>query len=172
LSRALPLATALVLLGLAVLATAASATRTDRVYRTRVTTGTVITTYNGRWGRQLVVERHGQKLSLFEFSRDSPGKSACYGKCSRTWRPLIDRGKIVVRGRGIAKKYLTTFTRRDGSRQIAYFGQPLYRCYKNTKTGQDDGMNEYEFGGSWGLMAAQGGAVPPDAYGGRPPPKC
>lgn len=172
LARALLKAAAVGLLGLAGTATAVTAIRARRPHRTRSTAKTVVTAYKGRWGSQLAVELKGQKLSLFEFTKDAPGKSACYGRCAKKWYPLIDRGKIVVRGRGVSRKHLATFRRRDGSLQIEYWGQPLYRCYKNKKTGQDDGMNEWEFGGSWGLVGAAGSPVPPDAYGPPPPPNC
>lgn len=66
-----------------------------------------------------------RSLSLFEFTRDSAGKSTCNRKCSKTWYPLIANGNIVIRSRGIYKKQLTTFKRRDGSRQIEYWGHPL-----------------------------------------------
>lgn len=163
------------LLGLAVLATNAAAIHSHPAHgspQAHTAGEVVLASYKGRWGRQLVVEMNGQKLSLFVFSKDSPGKSTCYGKCSKIWYPLLDHGRIVTEGRGVRRQALKTFKRRDGSLQIEDYGQPLYRCYRNTKTGQDDGTNEYAFGGSWGLEGAAGGPVPPDAYGGKPPPNC
>jgi len=85
---------------------------------------------------------------------------------------LLDHGRIVVRGKHIKEGQLKTFKRRDGSLQIEYYGQPLYRCKRDTRTGQDDGTNEYAFGGAWGLEAAPGGPFPPDAYGPPRPPNC
>ena len=164
------------LLGLAVLATTAVATgahRGHRRHRTRATPKTVLTAYKGGWGIQLVVVQKGQKLALFNFSSDSPGKSACYGKCRKVWYPLIDHGQIVVKSSRIKRKQLKTFKRRDGSLQIEYYGQPLYRCHENTKTGQRDGANTYQFGGSWGLIGIQGSTLQPGNYGGgKPPPPC
>lgn len=171
-SRAL-LATASVgLLGLAVLTTAATATgthsagRSHRVHRGRASSSTVLTTYKGKRGSQLVVVQNGQKLSLFSFQSDSSGHSACNGKCAKTWYPLIKHGTVSFQGSGIAKSQIKSFKRKDGSIQIEYYGQPLYRCHKDTKTGQIYGADSYQFGGSWGVMGAQGSPLPPSGYGG------
>lgn len=170
--RALPVAAAVGLLGTAGLATAATATsahRAHRVNRTRATSQTVLTSYKGKRGKQLVVVQNGQKLSLYSFSKDATlgaGKSGCYGKCSKVWYPLIDHGNIAVQGSGINKKQIKTFKRTDGSLQVEYYGQPLYRCHKNLKTGQIYGADSYQFGGSWGVMGAQGSPLPPAGYGG------
>jgi predicted lipoprotein with Yx(FWY)xxD motif len=164
-------------LGLAGLASTAAATRAHgvhRIHRTRGTTKTLLTSYGGKWGRQLVVEMKGQKLSLFSFSRDSAGKSACYGKCSKTWYPLIDHGHLVVaKGSHINTRKVKTFRRKNGSRQVEYYGQPLYRCHKDTKTGELSGADSYQFKGSWGLMGAQGSPLTRPGYGGgKPIPGC
>jgi predicted lipoprotein with Yx(FWY)xxD motif len=166
------------LLALAGLATAAAATgthRRHRVHRTRASTQTVLTTYSGKRGKQLVVVQKGQKLALYDFSKDKMGsnKSTCYGTCSKTWYPLIKHGTISFQGSGIKQSQIKTFRRTDGSIQVEYYGQPLYRCHKNTRSGQIYGTDSYQFGGSWGLMGAQGSALAAPGYGGgKPVPPC
>jgi predicted lipoprotein with Yx(FWY)xxD motif len=170
------------ILALSGIATAAAASQSHRshhhrtTHRTRAATNTVLSVdAKGKWGHQLVVVQNGQKLALFNFSKDVPGsgKSTCNGKCAKTWYPLIKHGTIKVGNPSINKKQIKTFKRSDGSIQIEYYGQPLYRCRKNTKSGQIYGANSYEFGGSWGLMGAGGGALQPGGYGGgKPPPGC
>lgn len=164
-SRALLVAASVGLLSLAALSTTATA-RATRVHDSRTTTNTVLTSYKGKRGSQLVVVQNGQKLSLYSFSKDSPNHSACNGTCAKTWYPLIKHGTLSVQGSGINKKQLKTFKRSDGSTQIEYYGQPLYRCRKNLKTGQIYGADSYQFGGSWGVMGAQGSPLPPSGYGG------
>lgn len=156
-------------------ATSGQRTRRHRVNRTRTSTETVLTGYSGRFGLQLTVEQKGQKLALFLFGNDSPSHSACYRACAKTWYPLIDHGKIVVKtGSHINKRQLKTFKRKDGSEQIEYYGQPLYRCHKNTKTGQLYGAGDYEFGNAWEIMGAGGGALQPETptYGQVHEPQC
>lgn len=161
------LVAALALSGIATVAIAAS--------RPHTTTQTVLTSYSGKRGQQLVVEMNGQKLALYNHQGpDSPGKSTCNGACAKTWYPLIDHGKIVfTKGSGINTKQIKTFHRTDGSVQIEYYGQPLYRCRKNTKTGQIYGADSYTFGGSWGVMGTTGSPLPPAGYGGgKKVPNC
>lgn len=153
---------------------------TVAVARSHGSSQTVLTANKSKFGYQLVVEMNGQKLSLFDFSTDvnTPGKSSCYGSCQKTWYPLIEHGKFTVKqlsspAAKINTKQLKTIKRKDGSIQIEYYGQPLYRCHKNTKTGQIYGIDNYEFGGSWGLMGSNGSALQSGSYGGiKKPPKC
>ena len=151
--------------------------------RSHSSSQTVLTSYKGRFGYEMVVEMKGQKLSLFAFGSDSPGKSTCYSQkqnggklpCDKVWYPLIDHGKIVAtNGSHINTKQLKTFKRTDGSLQLKYYGQPLYRCHRNTKTGQIYGEGDYEFGAGWLLMGTGGSALTPSSptYGTVPVPKC
>ena len=166
-SRALLAAAGVSLLAAAVLAGTATASRAHRTRSTGKTSETHLTSYAGKWGREIVVETKGQKLSLFTFSRDKAGKSACYGKCAKVWYPLLDHGHIVVaKGSHIDTKKLKTFKRKDGSLQIEYWGRPLYRCHKDEKTGQLDGADSYQFNGSWGLMGTVGSPLTEPGYGG------
>lgn len=141
--------------------------------RSRGSSQTVLTAYKGKRGYQLVLEQNGQELSLYNFSTDqnTPGKSNCYGSCQKTWYPLIEHGRVTVKqvaasAGKINAKQIKTFKRTDGSVQVEYFGQPLYRCHKNTKSGQIYGADAYQYGGSWGVMGTNGGALPPAGYGG------
>lgn len=136
---------------------------------------TVLTAYHGKRGYQLVVEQNGQSLTLYSDSADAskpdPGKSKCYGSCEKVWYPLIEHGKVSVKqvsspqGK-INASQLKTVKRTDGSIQVTYYGQPLYRCHKNTKTGQIYGADAYQFGGSWGVQGTDGSPLPPSGYGG------
>lgn len=145
--------------------------RGHRVNGRRGSTATVLTSNKGKWGLQLVVEMKGQKLSLFNSSNDSPGKSTCNGKCAKSWYPLIDHGSFKIDGSGINKKAFKTFKRSDGSTQIEYYGQPLYRCRIDTKTGENTGADAYQFGASWGVMGAGGSDLQSGSYGGEKHPK-
>jgi predicted lipoprotein with Yx(FWY)xxD motif len=156
-NRILLLGAAVGLLGIGGLASTAVASGT---HRARGAPETVLTSYRSKLGWQLVVEANGQKVSLFAFSQDSAGKSACGGRCQRVWYPLLKVGKLVVAtdSQHVNTKRVRTFKRKDGSFQVEYWGQPLYRCRSDIKTGQIRGADSYQFGGSWGLMGAQGSA--------------
>lgn len=170
-SRGLLISALVGAVALTAMATAIAATRTHHQ-----TTQTVLTSYKGKRGEQMVVEMNGQKLSLYNFTKDgTSGKSHCYGSCQKVWYPLIDHGKIVVtKGSHINTKQLRTSKRSDGSVQVTYWGQPLYRCHRNTKTGQIYGADHYDFGGSWGVMSTNGSPLEAGSYGGKknPIPDC
>ncbi len=145
-------------LALAGMGTATAATRTHATAQTR------LTSYHGKRGSQLVVEMGGQKLTLYSFSKDR-GKSTCYGTCQKTWYPLVAPGKVVAtKSSHINTKQLKTVKRTNGSVQVTYYGQPLYRYHTDTKTGQMRGADKYQFGGSWGVMGVNGGVLAPPGY--------
>lgn len=72
-------------------------------------------------------------MTLYTFDKDAVGKSNCNGKCAVKWPPLMARKK------GMGKGDLSVVTRKDGSLQWAYKGQPLYTWIKDTKAGQMTG---------------------------------
>lgn len=155
----LPVAAAACLLGLADLASSSSAAPAHRTRRELV-----LSSYRDRWGWQLVVEMHGQKLSLYVFlNGKGKGRSRCDGRCREVWPPLIDRGQIVVHNRSchrtgchIDRRLLGSVKRRSGSLQVTYHGYPLYRYHKDTKTGEARGYGKYQFGGGWDVMLTDG----------------
>ncbi len=123
---------------------------------------TVLSSHKSVLGWQLVVEVDGQKLSLYVSAN---GKRSCYGRCPKVWLPLFARGKVVVvanrschRGAcDIHRKWLGTIKRKGGALQVTYLGQPLYRYYKDKKTGQAQGQAKDKFGGPWATIMTDGG---------------
>jgi predicted lipoprotein with Yx(FWY)xxD motif len=136
----------------------------------RARTRTVLTSYSGSWGRQVVVKMKGQRLSLYVFSRDH-GKSTCYGRCQKVWYPLHADGRIVVAvGSHISADEVGTVRRKNGSLQVTYYGQPLYRYYKDARTGQLHGRpgTAYTYGGPSGVWIQFGGFWNPIGTIGKP----
>ncbi len=119
---------------------------------------TVLGSYKGHEGWQLVVKMNGQKLSLYISLKDK-GTSTCYGRCAKRWPPLIDHGQIVVANGSchgpcyIHQDKLGTARRKGGSLQVTYHGQPLYRYRKDTKTGQVQGQGKNY---NWSAVAPNG----------------
>jgi predicted lipoprotein with Yx(FWY)xxD motif len=136
----------------------------------RARTKTVLTSYSGWWGRQVVVEMKGQRLSLYVFSRDH-GKSTCYGRCQKVWYPLRAHGRIVVAvDSHVNAGEVGTVTRKNGSLQVTYYGQPLDRYSKDARTGQLHGRpsTAYTYGGSSGVWHQFGGFWNPMGTSGKP----
>jgi len=86
-------------------------------------------------GGKILVNEKG--MTLYTFDRDTDGMSACYDQCAQNWPPLMADYGAMAGG-----KY-SIVTRKDGSKQWAYGGKPLYLWVKDTKPGDmtGDGVN-------------------------------
>ena len=63
-------------------------------------------------------------MTLYNFKKDSPGKSDCAGPCVEKW-PLYFREKVAA-PEGVMAGDFGTITREDGKKQTTYKGWPLY----------------------------------------------
>lgn len=77
--------------------------------------------------------------TLYFFSNDFDGNSACTGNCLTAW-PVFYRESPAL-GTGLNQADFTTITRADGTKQTAYKGWPLYYYKDDTKTGDVTGEN-------------------------------
>lgn len=96
--------------------------------------------------------------TLYMFTADKHGKSACYGQCATYWPPLL-AGSAAVRGSGVEASLLGTTKRRDGKLQVTYHGRPLYRFASDVKAGQTNGEGINHFGGLWWAVSRSGAEV-------------
>ena len=115
---------------------------------TRYTVG-IATTPLGK----IVVDSRGRSLYLFE--ADHKRTSACYGACAKAWPPVIAVGKPKA-GPGARAALLGVLMRKDGKEQVTYRGHPLYRFFKDTKSGQVKGQGLDFFGGEWYILTPAG----------------
>jgi predicted lipoprotein with Yx(FWY)xxD motif len=139
------LAAAALSLALVLAAPAASAGATTTTGKTvKVSTakvagvGTVLTTSSG--------------LTLYRFSKDSPGMSTCTGACASIWPPLLAaKGTHVSGPHGV--KGLSLLKVGNGHFQVAFDKLPLYRFTGDKKKGQAHGQNVE---GSWFAVLKSG----------------
>jgi predicted lipoprotein with Yx(FWY)xxD motif len=89
-------------------ATAFASTKPSTVSLRKTQAGKVLVGANGR--------------TLYLFTADKAGKSACYGKCASVWPPLIAARPTV--GAGLTASMLGTTKRVDGKLQVTYGGHP------------------------------------------------
>lgn len=68
-------------------------------------------------------------VPLYFYDRDTRGKSTCYDACAATWPPLPAPPHAAPTGKW------SVVTRRDGSKQWAYDGKPVYEYKNDTKPG-------------------------------------
>ena len=64
-------------------------------------------------------------MTLYDFDKDSAGKSVCNGPCAANWPPLKATDAAAPTG-------WSKITREDGTMQWAYKDRPLYTFAKDT----------------------------------------
>ena len=110
----------------------------------------------GTFGSALV---NGDGMSLYAFSLDTGGTSACTGDCAAEWVPLASQGAPVA-GEGVDATLLGTITRDDGTMQVTYNGHPLYTFVNDTAPGDATGQGMDDFDGIWNLVSPAGDPIP------------
>jgi predicted lipoprotein with Yx(FWY)xxD motif len=74
-------------------------------------------------------------MTLYTFDNDKDGVSSCYEECAKNWPPLLADAGAKAEGD------MTLADRKDGSRQWAFKGKPLYLWAKDAKPGDMTGDN-------------------------------
>jgi predicted lipoprotein with Yx(FWY)xxD motif len=85
--------------------------------------------------------------------------STCYGGCAAVWPPVLASSTPTVAGKANASLVSLT-TRRDGTKQVAYNGLPLYYYVADAKAGQATGNHLKDGFGLWLGMLASGKLAP------------
>ena len=100
----------------------------------------VIKTASGAPGTFLVGE-DGKTLYMFTNDTQNSGKSTCNGQCATNWPPFtLDDGETATAGAGVTAAKISTITRDDGKKQVAYDGWPVYYYAADTAAGQTNGQ--------------------------------
>jgi predicted lipoprotein with Yx(FWY)xxD motif len=77
-------------------------------------------------------------MTMYLYTKDEPGVSNCYDQCAVAWPPLLSTTLPDLPADFPGK--LSLVTRKDGSRQVAYNGWPLYGWVRDTKPGDTTGQ--------------------------------
>lgn len=94
-------------------------------------------------------------MTLYVFTADSGGKSACNGDCAAAWPPLtVAAASDVAAGSGVTGT-LGTITRDDGKLQVTLGGLPLYYYSGDKVAGDTTGQGLFE---KWYLVSPAGTA--------------
>ncbi len=92
----------------------------------------------------------GKGMTLYLFTKDTPGTSTCYDKCATAWPPLMTMGKPVA-GSGVDESKFGTTTRTDDTTQVTYNGWSLYYYAKDKQPSDTNGDS---IGSVWYLIAS------------------
>ena len=117
--------------------------------------GIVITTNTSSAGSFLT---NASGRSIYLWVKDGKDSSACSGGCASAWPPVTATGALTAAG-SVNKADLSTFTRSDGTKQVAYDGHPLYYFEGDSGSGQVTGQGSDSFGAKWWLVNPAGTAI-------------
>ena len=117
--------------------------------------GLVITTKTSSAGDFLVT---GSGRTVYLWMKDGKDSSACSGACAGAWPPVTSTGAVTASG-SVNMADVTTFTRSDGSKQVAYDGHPLYYFVGDSGPGKVTGQGSDGFGAKWWLVDPAGAAI-------------
>lgn len=95
---------------------------------------------NATVGGKVLTDKDGK--TLYFFSKDASGASACSGNCVTNW-PIYSAGDLssVTLDNGLDKADFATITRADGKPQTTYKGWPLYYYKDDVNAGDAKGEN-------------------------------
>lgn len=89
-------------------------------------------------GGEILTDANG--MTLYTFDKDTAGVTNCYDDCAVKWPPLLAADGAVAEGE------FTLVERKDGTKQWAHEGWPLYLWIEDTQPGQTTGDG---VGGVW-----------------------
>lgn len=95
---------------------------------------------------------------------DSIESPTCVDGCLKDFPPVEPEGEAATAGPDVDADKLETFTRPDGTKQVAFDGQPLY---SNSGKGLLDGQGVELDGGTFYIFSPDGDAItasPPAGY--------
>lgn len=101
----------------------------------------------------ILTDADGNTVYLFE--KDESDESYCSGKCASVWPPVTTDGEASV-GDGADASLISTITREDGTKQVAYAGHPLYRYAGDESPGDTNGNELEQFGAEWYALTPDG----------------
>lgn len=114
-------------------------------------TAAVTTASNALLGTILV---NPSGLAIYHRTSDPVGATTCTGTCATVWPPLTVSSASHLAVGGMAG--FSTFTRPDGTVQLAFHGEPLYTYSGDSQAGQTNGQG---FDGIW-FVVTTAGSVP------------
>jgi predicted lipoprotein with Yx(FWY)xxD motif len=90
--------------------------------------------------------------ALYGFSKDTKGRSTCYGNCEQAWPPLLAEGAPTASG-DLDESLLKTVTREDGSKQVVVGKWPAYLFASDSAAGDTNGQGVNDV---WWLISPDG----------------
>lgn len=112
---------------------------------------------------KVLVDSRGR--TLYMYTLDKHGKSACYTGCAGFWPPVLTKGKPRASA-GLKASLLGTTRRTNGTLQVTYAKHPLYTFAQDTKAGAVTGQG-YE--SRWYVLDSNGAVIKKSASATKSP---
>ncbi len=100
----------------------------------------------------------GRGRTLYLFQADRPNVSVLSRAGFSVWPAFAGNGKPHAEG-GVNGAHIAVISNADGSRQVTYYGHPLYYYVGDQAPGQANGQGLDQFGARWYSVSARGRAV-------------
>jgi predicted lipoprotein with Yx(FWY)xxD motif len=96
----------------------------------------------------------GEGRSVYVFTQDTPGESACTADCVSTWPIVSTDGDPTVDG--LDEELVGVLEREDGTEQITYNDKPLYYFVGDSAVGDiaGHGVND-----EWFVISPEGDSI-------------
>jgi predicted lipoprotein with Yx(FWY)xxD motif len=124
-----------------------------------------VTLENTPAGAALAAPTANGYRSLYLLTFDPPGGTSCTGPCAAIWPPLLTDRQAAA-GPGVSRSGLGILQRPDGTRQVTYYGHPVYMFAFDMGAGAPSGQINGEYfvdqfaHGAWYLLGPSGIANP------------
>jgi predicted lipoprotein with Yx(FWY)xxD motif len=93
-------------------------------------------------------------MTLYMFAPDTKTSSACSGGCATAWPPLT--GDLPALGTGLDKEDFGSVTRDDGTKQVTFYGHPLYYFGGDKAAGDTNGQGLNQ---KWYVLGSDGNPI-------------
>ncbi|MEQ7010001.1 hypothetical protein ABN028_27870 [Actinopolymorpha sp. B17G11] len=136
--------------------TGAKALTTEQAEKQKSGATVLTDTKLGAFTETILVNGEGRTMYRFEADEPNAGTSACEGdpECNEKWPPVLaDNGLDVVED-CVDPGLVSTFTRKDGTKQVAVNGWPLYYYFEDRAPGDIKG---HGLGDVWFAATGDGG---------------
>jgi predicted lipoprotein with Yx(FWY)xxD motif len=97
----------------------------------------------------------GKGMTLYLFTPDTKDKSACTADCLANW-PALTSATAPTLGAGLDAEDFGTLTRDDGSKQVTFYGHPLYYFAGDSAAGDVAGQGKFS---KWYVIDKEGNAI-------------
>lgn len=82
-------------------------------------------------------------MTVYTYDPDAPGVSNCYDRCARAWPPVLAPAGAEIQAP------LSIVVRKDGAKQLAVGGKPIYTYVGDSARGEANGDG---LGGVWHVV--------------------